>query len=134
MPLQHEKHETGHDRRLKIDGCRHSTHNARCVKAAPSMSSNLQISQGPLWGMKARSRPGPNGRCRFGQETFAGVRGNGRDTPKAAVPHDLYLTAGSPRSARRSWVTATVRNPRGCGLRQSVKTDRVSWRSVVLDR
>jgi hypothetical protein len=26
-------------------------------------------------------RPGPNGRCRFGQETFAGVRSNGRDAP-----------------------------------------------------
>jgi hypothetical protein len=24
-------------------------------------------------------RPGPNGRCRFGEETFAGVRGNGRE-------------------------------------------------------
>jgi hypothetical protein len=23
--------------------------------------------------------------CRFGQETFAGMRGNGRDAPKAAV-------------------------------------------------
>ena len=30
-------------------------------------------------------RPDPNGRCRFGQETFAGVRGNGRDAPKAAL-------------------------------------------------
>ena len=30
-------------------------------------------------------RPGPNGRCRFGQQTFAGVRGNGRDAPIAAV-------------------------------------------------
>ena len=28
-------------------------------------------------------RPGPNGWCRFGQETFAGVRGNGRDAPIA---------------------------------------------------
>ena len=26
-------------------------------------------------------RPGPNGRCRFGEETCAGVRGNGRDAP-----------------------------------------------------
>ena len=31
-------------------------------------------------------RPGPNGRCRFGQETFAGVRGNGRDAPIADLP------------------------------------------------
>ena len=30
-------------------------------------------------------RPGPNGWCRFAQETFAGVRGNGRDAPIAAV-------------------------------------------------
>ena len=26
-------------------------------------------------------RPVPNGRCRFGQENFAGVRGNGREAP-----------------------------------------------------
>jgi len=31
-------------------------------------------------------RPGPNGRCRFGQETFAGVRSNRRDAPRAAIP------------------------------------------------
>ena len=31
-------------------------------------------------------RPGPNGRCRFGQETFAGVRANGRDAPEAVFP------------------------------------------------
>ena len=30
-------------------------------------------------------RPGPNGRCRFAQETFAGIRGNGREAPM-----DLY--------------------------------------------
>ena len=30
-------------------------------------------------------RPGPNGRCRFGQETFAGVRANGRDAPIAGI-------------------------------------------------
>src|SRR5262249_44295956 len=30
-------------------------------------------------------RPGPNGRCRFDQETFAGVRVNGRDAPQAAI-------------------------------------------------
>ena len=28
-------------------------------------------------------QPGPSGRYRFGQETFAGVRGNGRDAPIA---------------------------------------------------
>ena len=31
-------------------------------------------------------RPGPNGRCRFGQETFAGVRGSGRDAPIPDLP------------------------------------------------
>ena len=30
-------------------------------------------------------RPGPNGRCRFGQETIAGVWGNGRDAPLPAL-------------------------------------------------
>src|SRR6516162_8911564 len=30
-------------------------------------------------------RPGPNGRCRFGQETFAGVRANGQDAPTPAI-------------------------------------------------
>ena len=30
-------------------------------------------------------RPGPNGRCRFSQETFPGTRGNGRDAPIAAI-------------------------------------------------
>jgi len=28
---------------------------------------------------------GPNGRCRFGQETFARVRVNGRDAPEAVM-------------------------------------------------
>jgi hypothetical protein len=36
----------------------------------------------PLWGHENPfPRPGPNGRCRFGQETFAEVRGRGRDAP-----------------------------------------------------
>src|SRR6516164_9170364 len=31
-------------------------------------------------------RPGPNGRCQFGRETFAAVRGNGRDAPFPDLP------------------------------------------------
>jgi hypothetical protein len=31
----------------------------------------------------ALPRPRANGRCRFGQGTIAGTRGNGRDAPKA---------------------------------------------------
>ena len=30
-------------------------------------------------------RPGPNGRCRFGHETFAGFGAMGRDAPRAVV-------------------------------------------------
>ena len=31
-------------------------------------------------------RPGPTGRCQFGRETFAAVRGNGRDAPFPDLP------------------------------------------------
>ena len=59
-------------------------------------------------------RPGPNGRCRVGQETFAGVRGNGRDAP---IPDLLALfperggSTHSGRSARmnRDWCNTFIR-------------------------
>src|SRR5215472_12913126 len=45
-------------------------------------------------------RPGPNGRCRFGQETFAGVRGNGQDAPiadlrRTAMDHEIRRDGSS---------------------------------------
>jgi hypothetical protein len=33
-----------------------------------------------------------NARCRFGQETFAGIRGNGRDAPKPVPPANPLLS------------------------------------------
>ena len=63
-------------------------------------------------------RPGPSGRCRFGQETFAGFRGNGRDAPISVVP-----PAGAPDNKRtlvQVKIVAAVRrrlaasNPSGC--------------------
>src|SRR5215469_18935262 len=54
--------------------------------------------------MKTRSghedpfpRPGPNGRCRFGQETFAGVRANGRDAPIAAIRLRAFSRSDRPK-------------------------------------
>ena len=50
-------------------------------------------------------RPDPNGRCRFGQETFAGVRGNGREAPIADLqglafrpPHTILNGRGRHKS------------------------------------
>jgi hypothetical protein len=42
-------------------------------------------------------RPGPNGRCRFGRETFTETRGNGRDPP---VPADRRANWTSCLAAR----------------------------------
>ena len=43
-------------------------------------------------------RPGPNGRCRFGQENFAGVRGNGREAPKADNHRARLIRLCQPQS------------------------------------
>ena len=40
-----------------IDGCAHNNHSARCVEAAPSMSSNLQISPGTAAGQQYGCEP-----------------------------------------------------------------------------
>ena len=60
-------------------------------------------------------RPGPNGRCRFGQETFARVRGNGRDAPIPFVLRDGGQPGRSPpfrtlrlRKAHRKRATSAV--------------------------
>ena len=44
-------------------------------------------------------RPGPNGGYRFGQETFAGVRGNGRDAPLPAIRRTVVEPRVSTLSA-----------------------------------
>jgi hypothetical protein len=46
--------------------------------------------------------PRLSARCRFSQGTFAGMRGNGRDAPKPAVPG----TVGRPKRSR--WFAALV--------------------------
>jgi hypothetical protein len=47
-------------------------------------------------------RPRPNGRCRLGRETCAGVRANGRDAPKP----DVYADAGERAKVRTLPVNA----------------------------
>jgi len=52
-------------------------------------------------------RPGPNDRCRVGQETFAGVRGNGRDAPIPDLPDNAIKSRGHPLKAfpgSRPWM------------------------------
>jgi hypothetical protein len=45
-------------------------------------------------------RPRLSGRCRFSQGTFAGVHGNGRNAPKAAIYIRGIDLAGPTRSCR----------------------------------
>src|SRR5215472_5082148 len=60
--------------------------------------------------MKTSSRDqGPNGRCRFGQKTFAGVRGNGRDAPTTVAGWLSRERQGSTQTGpslrvRRPWI------------------------------
>jgi len=52
-------------------------------------------------------RPRPNGRCRFGQETFGGVRDNGRDAPET----DLHATAVIAQECEAIFLTRSPRRP-----------------------
>ena len=53
-------------------------------------------------------RPALSARCRSGQETFAGVRGNGRDAPSAVIPA-LALERGSSTPSGRSLQATAIR-------------------------
>ena len=70
-------------------------------------------------------RPDPNGRCRFGQETFAGVRGNGRDAPIAALPVIPRLLAAGRELVG---VTSTAMGPLTAKLAVTFDlNDRSDW-------
>ena len=58
----------------------------------------------------------PNVGCAFGQETFAGMHGNGDEAPFAAVPADHRKPGGSLRSGLSGLVTAS--DLLAVGLRQ----------------
>ena len=66
--------------RLSFGACRESHERAAFLIKGRSA---INRGEGPLWHEDPFPRPGPNGRCQFGEETFADTRRGDRVAPIA---------------------------------------------------